>query len=737
MTQLAPHAKDILEKRYCMKNTKGERIEEAEGVFKRVAIAVAKAEPEDKRVEYEEKFTDLISSLRFMCNSPALSNAGARTGQLAACFVLPIEDSMDSILKAQMEMGQIQKTGGGTGFSFSRLRPGGDIVSSTNGVSSGPISFLKMFDGTSEAIKQGGTRRGANMGILRCDHPDIVEFIKCKEKEGNITNFNLSVGITDKFMEAVVQGNTQWELINPHTKSVWKTIDARELFNLIVHYAWKNGEPGVVFLDTINKVSPIRNEIELESTNPCGEQPLPPYDACNLGHVNVSAFVRGVGEDATFDFEGFAETTALAVRFLDDVIDVCKYPLPQITKMVKAYRRIGLGLMGFADALILMKIPYDSQKAFQFVNEVGSKFRETAWRTNLALGKERGAFPKQPDTLLKDEASLRNLAVTTIAPTGTCSLLADCSAGIEPLFAFSYERDVVGVGHMRIWNKAVAAVLKYLQVDTNGSNDAEIKKKLPDDWKRVLLTTLDISPANHVRIQGEFQKYIDSGISKTINMTNDATEEDVNNAFMLAYKTGCKSITVYRDGSRATQIIERDGANPRASEEGTAAVRVRPRIIQGYTEECPTGCGQMYVTLNSDKDGLREILVTSGKSGACISSWIESVARLVSIALRAGVSHEVIIKHLSGNRCQQFAFDGENKAVLSCSDAIAKAMKRWSDTHEDVTSGRSLALSQPLKKKEREEEVMGVPGFCPECSTKLIMQEGCLHCPACGYSKCT
>jgi ribonucleoside-diphosphate reductase alpha chain len=733
--KLSQHAEDILRNRYCMKNAKGEVIEKPEDVFRRVASVVAKAEPATSRVEYEEKFFEMMFSLKFLPNSPALSNAGARTGQLAACFVLPIEDSMDSILQAQMEMGQIQKTGGGTGFSFSRLRPLGDGVSSTSGFSSGPISFLRMFDATSEAIKQGGTRRGANMGILRVDHPDIVDFVKCKDREGLVTNFNLSVGITDTFMDAVVQGNSQWELINPRTKTVWKTIDARELFNLIVHHAWKNGEPGVVFLDAINKDSAVRPEYEIESTNPCSEQPLPPYDVCNLGSINISKFVQGVGETAEFDFDAFEVYVALGVRFLDDVIDVCKYPLKRIEKMAHSYRRIGLGLMGFADALVLMKIPYDSSHALAFVDKLCESFKKTATRTSELLAKERGAFPKQPDTTLKDSTPIRNVAITTIAPTGTCSLIADCSSGIEPWFAYSYERDVVGVGRIKVRNSVLLTVLKHLGIDPTGVKDAELRKNLPDDWHRVLVTTLDISPANHVRIQAQFQKYIESGISKTINLLNDATEEDIKNVFMLAHKTGCKSISVYRDGSRKVQIIERDGQVARIVEETKALTKERPRVAKGYTEECPTGCGHMFVTLNADGRGLFEIFATSGKAGGCISSWIESVSRLISIALRSGIDPEQIIKQLNGNKCGQFVYDGENKLILSCSDAIAKAMKRWKEAHADVESGKSNMLVETLKGVVHGDE-LGAVGFCPDCATKLVNQEGCLVCTNCGYTKC-
>ena len=738
--QFAKHTEEILRKRYCLKNAQGEIIEEPEQVFRRVAVTVSKAEPETKRVEYEEKFFNLMATFKFMPNSPALSNAGARTGQLAACFVLPIDDSMDSILQAQLEMGQIQKTGGGTGFSFSRLRPKDDGVSSTNGVSSGPISFLKMYDGTSEAIKQGGTRRGANMGIMRVDHPDIVEFVKCKDKEGVISNFNLSVGITDAFMEAVVQGNTQWGLINPRTQTVWKTIDARELFDLIVHHAWKNGEPGVVFLDTINNDSTVRPEYEIETTNPCSEQPLPPYDVCNLGSINLVPFVKGVGTDAEFNFKEFEKTVRLCVRFLDDVIDVCKYPLKKIEKMAHSYRRIGLGLMGFADALALMKKAYDGPEALEFIDSIGKVFEDASLSESRNLAKEKGAFPKQPETTLKDEVPQRNVAITTIAPTGTCSLIADCSSGIEPWFAYSYEREVVGVGRIKVWNSSLLKILKYLQIEVNGVKDVDLKKKVPDDWQRVLVTTLDISPANHVRIQAAFQKYIDSGISKTVNLPNDATEEDVKNAFMLAHKMGCKSITVYRDGSRQVQIIEREGEVVRKSEGGSIIdTAKRPRITKGFTEECPTGCGHMFITLNSDDQRLLEIFATSGKAGGCISSWVESVARLISIALRSGIDPQQIVKQLRGNRCGQFVFDGENKLVLSCSDAIAKALVRWEETHEEVASGQSKMLREELKISPKETtrgDMMGAPGFCPECTEKLIQQEGCMVCANCGYTRC-
>ena len=551
---LSANAAEVLKRRYLLKDEREKVIETPSQMFARVAKAIARAEQnygkskaEVKKIE--QRFYLLMHSLEFLPNSPTLMNAGTDLGQLAACFVIPVEDSIEGIFGAVKDMAKIHQSGGGTGFSFSRLRPKGDVVKSTGGVASGPVSFMRVFNVATEVIKQGGKRRGANMGIICADHPDILEFIRAKER-GEFANFNTSVAVTDEFMHAV-ERNEEYELINPRTREEVRKIKAREVFNEIVTYAWKIGDPGIIFLDEINRHNPISAVGRIEATNPCGEQPLLPYDSCNLGSINVSKFV----ENCEIDWGRLKEAVWSSVRFLDDVIDVNKYPLPEIEKMTKANRKIGLGIMGFAELLIKLKIAYDSKDAVLIGEKLMQFITNEARQCSTELGLEKGSFPNFELSVWSTYDAMRNATVTTIAPTGTIGIIANCSSGIEPLFAVAFVRNVMG-GMLEI-NKLFEEIAKERGFYSK-ELIAEIAKRgsiqdidgIPEDIKRVFVTALDISPEWHVRMQAAFQRYTDNAVSKTVNLPSDATWGDVKRVFLLAYKLKCKGVTVYRYGCK-------------------------------------------------------------------------------------------------------------------------------------------------------------------------------------------
>ncbi len=570
--KLPVNTMEVLKRRYLLKDADRNVVETPSEMFRRVAHHVSKAEENFKSARYrqdiEEKFYIMMRNLEFLPNSPTLMNASTKLGQLSACFVIPVEDSIEGIFTALSHMAKIHQTGGGTGFSFSNLRPKSDIVSSTKGQASGPVSFMSIFDKATGVIVQGGRRRGANMGILRCDHPDIVDFIEAKAEPGRFTNFNLSVGVTDKFMRAV-KDSRDFSLVNPRDAKPTKKLNARALFDLIINAAWRTGEPGLVFLDEVNKRNPTPTLGKIEATNPCGELPLLPYESCNLGSINLAKMVKtdsrlkGLSTSSRVDWQNLKRTIHSAIRFLDDVIEVNSYPLEQIQTVTLANRKIGLGIMGFADMLIQLGIPYDSAEACGFAGKLMRFIHKESIAESVALAKERGVFPNFSKSIYaKDNLRLRNATVNTIAPTGTISIIAGCSSGIEPLFAICFMRNVLSGAKLFEVNSLFEAVVRdahirdkqiLAQIARQGSIQGI--KAIPQNIRKVFVTAFDIKPVAHLKIQAAFQKYTDNAVSKTVNLPSDASVEDVRDIYLMAHKLKCKGITVYRYGSRAEQVL--------------------------------------------------------------------------------------------------------------------------------------------------------------------------------------
>lgn len=737
--QLTKNARMVLEKRYLMRDEHGNPVETVENLFKRVAKAVSQPElqygDESAKADVEEKFLSLMQNLEFLPNSPTLMNAGRPLGQLSACFVLPVEDSMEDIFEAIKRAALIHKSGGGTGFSFSRLRPKGSAVNTTGGVASGPVSFMRVFNMATEAVKQGGTRRGANMGILRVDHPDILEFIDCKKDNADITNFNISVGITEDFMKAVLN-DEEYDLIDPSNGKSVSRLRAADVFNKIIDAAWKNGEPGIIFLDRLNRDNVVPSCGTIESTNPCGEQPLLPFEACNLGSINM---VKMLNDDASqINWKKLKETVKTAVRFLDDVIDANKYPLPQIDSMTRKTRKIGLGIMGWADMLLELGIPYNSEKAVELAEKTMSFITTCAREASSELADARGSFPLFGESTLKSERAMRNATVTTIAPTGTLSIIAGCSSGIEPVFAYVFIRNVMDGTELIEVNPILERKLKERGLYSN-----ELMKKIakegslahipeiPDDLRRVFVCAHDISPEYHIRMQAAFQKYTDNAVSKTVNFANSATRDDVREVYMLAYKLGCKGVTIYRDGSRDSQVLNIGKVN--SGKDGkTGHPRPRPDVTTGFTEKVRIGCGNLYITVNYDSEGICEVFTNTGRAGGC-PSQSEATARLVSIALRSGMDIDAIIEQLKGIRCPS-TIRQKGMKVTSCPDAIARVIekvKRFQD------GARDRAVCTPENSGIDYAGHIGTNmKFCPECGEKLEHEGGCVTCRNCGYSKC-
>ncbi len=832
--RLSPNATTVLEKRYLIKDDAGVPVESPRDLFQRVARTIAEADRRygatDPSVDQvTQDFFGLMANRLFVPNSPTLMNAGRPLGQLSACFVLPVDDALSNgksgIYDTLRAMALVHQSGGGTGFSFSRLRPKNDIVRSTMGVASGPVSFMTLFDASTDVVKQGGTRRGANMGILRVDHPDIMEFITCKDDTTKVTNFNISVAVTDAFM-AAVESNSMYDLLHPKTRQVTGQLHAREVWERIIHGAWKTGEPGVFFVDKANHYNPVPQLGEYEATNPCGEQPLLPYDVCNLGSINLGAFVkddRKVGKDGKvgkeIDWDDLRRVVYLSTHFLENVIDANQYPLPEITDLAQRIRRIGLGVMGLADVFVKLGVPYDSEEGVALGRKIQQFVDEEAKIESERLAAERGVFPEWersiwgPDETAARDANgerirpmrrLRNCNVTTVAPTGTISIIAGCSSGIEPLFAVAFMRNQAG-SLMPDVNEDFIDIAK-----AEGWYSEELMRKIaetghidfpevPAKWQRVFVTANGIKPEWHIRMQAAFQEYNDSAISKTCNFAHDATEEYVEEIYRLAYRLNCKGVTVYRDGSREMQVLS-TGSTAKKVQEGhggkervaaTADLhgeiaelrtenerlqrivhelesenlqrrqkRSRPEVLRGSTRRVETPLGTLYVTITEDDRGQPfEVFMTLGKAGGALMADVESLGRLISLALRSGIPIKEIYRQLRGISSDRVIGLGPNK-ILSVPDAVGIAIERWMQEKQGIQQellpqgGRgdpqgiagqtevAPMVAQPGHTGDSGEQmVLGgmqqtLSGACPDCGSQLEFAEGCMKCHVCGFSEC-
>ncbi len=828
---LSANARIVLEKRYLVRDKTGKPTETVEEMFWRVATTVAEADKKygksDAEVDATARvFYELMTQRRFEPNSPTLMNAGRPLGQLSACFVLPVEDALSNgsagIYDTLRSMALIHQSGGGTGFSFSRLRARGSMVRSTTGVASGPISFMKLYDASTDAVKQGGTRRGANMGILRVDHPDIMEFITCKEDLTQIVNFNISVAITANFMKAL-ENKADYDLVDPISNQVVGQANALAIWDKMIEGAWRTGEPGVFFIDEANRYNPVPHLGPYEATNPCGEQPLLPYDVCNLGSINVGYYVAnggggpGAAGSPRMDWDAFAKDIHLSTKFLDNVIDANKYPLPEIDSLSKRIRRIGLGVMGFADALVRLGIAYDTPEGVEFGRKVMEFLDVEAKKESERLATERGAFPEWEQSIwgpeatagkdadgkrVRPEQKLRNCNVTTVAPTGTISIIAGCSSGLEPLFAVAFMRNQAGV-MMPDVNEDFVAIAKG-----EGWYTAELMERIaktghvnhtevPVKWQKVFITANHIAPEWHIWMQAAFQENCDSAISKTTNFSHTATRDDVRRIYDLAYKTHCKGVTVYRDGSRDNQVLS-TGATAGAAEvrkagelraetadalEAVATVtaendrlkkllfdaeaenlqrrqkRSRPEMLRSTSIKKETPLGVMFVHITEDDKGQPfEVFINLGKAGGSAMADAEALGRMVSLALRSGISLQQVHRQLRGISSDKAVGLGPNK-VMSVPDAIGLALEEWmrqkAGVQQELLSqpavGGSATMDQPLVSVPATltigaggEAAMfanlsggeAFIGTCPDCGSQLEFAEGCVKCHVCGYSEC-
>ena len=723
----SPNALKVLEKRCLTKDEQMRVVETCEGLFRRVARTAASGDlihgaTEAEAEETERQFYDMMTSLEFMPNSPTLMNAGKRLGQLSACFVLPVGDSIEEIFDAVKYSAIIHKSGGGTGFSFSRLRPGGDVVGSTGGISSGPISFMAAFNQATETIKQGGARRGANMGLLRVDHPDIMNFIECKDDPKEFKNFNISVGITEEFMKAL-EANKEYDLINPRKNLVVGQFSARAVFSAIVNQAWKNGEPGVIFLDRMNAENPTPHIGAIETTNPCGEQPLLPFESCNLGSVNLAKMVT----DSDVDWSKLRETVRKAVRFLDNIIDVNKYPLPVIDRMTKANRKIGLGVMGWADMLIQLRISYTSDEAVNLAESVMEFIHTEGNAASCDLALTRGVFPNYEGSIHeRNNQRLRNATVTTIAPTGTLSLIANCSSGVEPLYAVSFVKTVLEGTKLVEVNPYFEAIARERgfwsrdimeQIAVEGSIQGF--DEIPDDIKKIFVTAHDITPLDHVRMQAAFQKHVDNAVSKTVNFRHEATVKDVEDAFVLAYKLGCKGVTVYRDGSRDEQVLTTGMAH--VIEAGNEDdIYIEPMKLEpGRSKEAERvelpGEGEYELDVTIRNKRAREIWMRPPVEYGIAAELLELIARLSSIMLRSHIRFDIVLKQI---RRAHMSYGNVSSPLANIERALLKIMGR-------------TGIALPVFKSKTGE-------ICPECGGIMQYEGGCDICSGCGFSKnCT
>ena len=820
--ELTENARIVLTRRYLKKDAAGDPEEEAEVMFWRVARTIADVDAdygasEAGVDEVARQFYNLMSSGTFEPNSPTLMNAGRPLGQLSACFVLPVEDALSNgrngIYDTLTAMALVHQSGGGTGFGFSRLRPEGETVRSTMGVASGPVSFMKLYDASTDVVKQGGTRRGANMGILRVDHPDIRAFIRCKNDTAQVTNFNISVAITDVFMAALGNDET-YDLVSPKDGEVVGQERAREIFDMIIHGAWLTGEPGTFFIDRANEYNPVPAFGSYEATNPCGEQPLLPYDVCNLGSINLGKFVKedagpAVDPGEGIDWDTFRTVVHLSTHFLDNVIDANCYPLPEIHDLAQNIRRIGLGVMGWADMLVRLGIAYDSEDGVALARRVMEFLNEESRKASEKLAQTRGVFPAweesiwgpdgkaatRPDgTRVRDMRELRNCNLTTVAPTGTISIFAGCSGGIEPLFAVAFMRNQAGV-LMPDVNPDFVRVAEgggwySEELMEKIANEGHIHfEQVPQEVQRSFRTAHDITPEWHVRMQAAFQEYTDSAISKTTNFPREATEEQVREIYELAFSLGCKGVTVYRDGSREGQVLS-TGKTAQVANDAEAAAgvselehsladsreeahnlrieterlkreledqdftrgaarhkRQRPQALRGFTMKMNSPLGDLYVTINEDETGRPfEVFCTLGKAGGAANADAEAIGRLISLALRSGISIPLVKDQLRGISCDRAVGLGPDK-VLSVPDAIGQAIERYVEEKEGIqevlplTTGAMSSTSEAATQTGSSSYASGGQAFdmgtCPECGTgHLAFEEGCKKCHVCGYSEC-
>lgn len=817
--ELSDNARVVLERRYLKRNQQGTVQETPEQMFWRVARVIAEVDRDYGASEggvesLSREFYRLMALRVFQPNSPTLMNAGRPLGQLSACFVLPVSDSLsngrDGIYDTLRAMALVHQSGGGTGFSFSGIRPKGDYVRSTQGVASGPISFMSLYDASTEVVKQGGTRRGANMGILRVDHPDIREFIACKNDLTKVTNFNISVAVTDDFM-AALQSGSEYELLNPRTGEVAGHESAQEIFQLIVEGAWASGEPGVFYVDRAEACNPVPHLGSYEATNPCGEQPLLPYDVCNLGSINVGRFALegqapGAKVDELVDWEELRRVVHVSTHFLDNVIDANQYPLPEIRDLAMRIRRVGLGVMGWADLLVRLGVPYDSEPALDLARRLMGFVDEEAKRASERLAERRGVFPEWerstwgPDeTCARDstgqrkapERRLRNCNVTTIAPTGTISIIAECSGGIEPLFAVAFMRNQAGAMMPEVNGDFVRVAKEqgwYSEdlMERIASEGHISFAEVPETVRRVFVTAHDVLPEWHIRMQAAFQEHVDSAISKTCNFSREATEEHVQQIFVQAFQLGCKGVTVYRDGSRPAQVLSTGRTAQTGRKDATDAPdleaeladtreelhrtlqelalsrekleesegrlqkrrhkRTRPELLRGTTRRMRSPLGDLYVTINEDEHGRAfELFATLGKAGGAAMADVEAIGRLVSLALRSGIAMQEVHNQLRGISCDRAVGLGSHK-VLSVPDAIAQAIAE----HERERAGIQQELpivSQPRQGALMAEQELAAGfnahdaaesflGSCPDCASELRFMEGCMKCETCGYSEC-
>ena len=764
--ELSDNARFIIEKRYLRKDHEGNPVEDAEGLFSRVAKAVAEGEQEEDREEYRKKYFEVMSTLKFLPNSPTLVNAGTGQGCLSACFVVSPEDNIQSIMKVANDAAMIEKWGGGIGFGLSDLRPRNDKISTTHGQACGPISVMKLYSSIGATLTQGAFRLGAHMGQLLITHPDVREFIHCKDNDDTLQNFNISLQVTDDFMRAV-EDDADWDLVNPRNtgsgpvNEVVETVKAKELWNEITESAWKTGDPGIVFVDRVWETAPNPQLGRIRTSNPCGEEFLENYGNCCLGSINLDLHVEG----NDFDWETLEETTRTGVRFLNSVIEVNTFPLQKLREVNLDTRRIGLGVMGWADALVRMGIPYDSAEALKLADRLGRFLNSTAWDESANIAQQCGSFPEYENSALKARGMppVRNSSVITIAPTGTISRIAGCSSGIEPHFATAWWSNVLWEDHegtsARLLDaprsiteslenmlgspEGVEDVLK--QIINDPQNDEQIMADHGID-PAIYRTAMKVSAEAHIKMQAVWQKHVTNSVSKTINMANSATVTDVRDAYMLAWKTGCKAVTVYRDGSKSMQVLETGNSESTnfESNKHLKVPRQRPVSVVGVTDRVRTGHGTMFVNITFDEEGHPfEVFATLGKSGGSDAAYLESIARLASLGLRSGIEPEQIIDQLKGITSEP-AWDG-GTLVRSPADAVALVMSRHTkkdsaiqDVASDIgVSSAQLGLFPSSGSSETRGSGLSTSGAkCPECSGYLLPQEGCLSCPDCGYNKC-